>query len=148
MHVYLYRAFQRSWGRRLLNFTWNSLIQKLKLYKTQQSTWQTILEINSKSKERETFLSSRTFIFSWKLIHLIKDQTNSEWVIPLRTQVYECIRPNNSQQYPPKTIPYYITAHSSNAPNFSAGKWEMMRSLIYISSYIRSHQSNCCSSTH
>ena len=55
-------------------------------------------------------------------LQIIKDQTNSEWVIPLRTQVYECIRPNNSQQYPPKTIPYYITAHSSNAPNFSAGK--------------------------
>ena len=36
---------------------WNSLIQKLKLHKSQPSTWQTIFEIHFKSKERKTFLS-------------------------------------------------------------------------------------------
>ena len=59
MHVYLYRAFQRSWGRRLLNFIhWYKNLN----FKTQQSTCQTILEINPRSKERLSYQVELSFL--------------------------------------------------------------------------------------
>ena len=62
MYVYLYTQLQKLGRGKLLNFTEiHREYYKNLNFKTQQSTWQTILEINPKSKERLSYQVELSF---------------------------------------------------------------------------------------